>query len=86
MVIGFVLVSVAPTHIRKVYKELSDIPEVIELNALFGEYELIAKIEAENIENLANIVIDKIRKIKGISDTRTLRGIKLQNKQKGWLK
>lgn len=82
MVIGFVLISVAPSHIRKVYKELSNVQEVIEINVLFGEYDLIVKIEAENIENLANIVIDKIRTIKGISDTRTLRGVKLQNKQK----
>lgn len=80
MVIGFVLISVAPPHIRKAYKELSNVPGVVELNALFGEYDLIAKIEVENVEDLTKIVLDKIRTIKGISNTRTLRGIKIQNK------
>ena len=81
MVIGFVMISVRPPNVRKVYNELSKIPEIIELNALFGEYDLMAKIEAEDVDKLANIVIDKIRTIEGVSDTRTLRGVKLQDKQ-----
>jgi len=81
MVIGFVMISVRPPNVRKVYNKLSKLPEIIELNALFGEYDLMAKIEAENVEKLANIVIDKIRTIDGVSDTRTLRGVKLQDKQ-----
>ena len=78
MAVGFVLVSVEPSHIHKVFKELSNVPEVIEINTLFGEYDIIAKIKAEDAEKLGKIVIDKIRIIKGIADTRTLRGVKLE--------
>lgn len=81
MVIGFVMISVTPPNVKRVYNELSKVTEIVELNALFGEYDLMVKIEAENVDELAKIVIDKIRTIQGVSDTRTLRGVKLQDKQ-----
>ena len=80
MAVGFVLVSVEPSHIREVFKELSNVPGVVEINTLFGEYDIIAKIKAEDAEKLGKIVVDKIRIIKGIADTRTLRGVKLEGK------
>jgi len=70
------LISAAPAHEHEVYNKLSKIPEIIELHSLFGEYDLIAKIEAENFENIGNIVVSKIRIIKGIIDTKTLTGTK----------
>ncbi len=76
MAISFVLISAAPAHEHEVYNKLSKIPEIIELHALFGEYDLIAKIEAENFENIGNIVVSKIRTIDGIIDTKTLTGTK----------
>jgi DNA-binding Lrp family transcriptional regulator len=79
MNVGFVLISVKPSHIRKVFNEIYKIPDVLDVNTLFGEYDIIAKIEAESTEELGKIVIDKIRSIEGISDTRTLRGVKLGN-------
>jgi len=45
------------------------------LHALFGEYD-IAKIEAEDFESIGNIVVNKIRTIEGIIDTKTLTGTK----------
>ncbi len=76
MAISFVLISAAPAHEHEVYNKLSKIPEIIELHSLFGEYDLIAKIEAENFENIGNIVVSKIRTIDGIIDTKTLTGTK----------
>jgi len=46
------------------------------LHPLFGEYDLIAKIEAEDFEKLAEIVVNKIRKIEGVVETKTLTGTK----------
>ena len=76
MAIGFVLISAAPAHEHEVYNKLSKVPEIIELHSLFGEYDLIAKIEAEDFENIGNIVVNKIRTIDGIIDTKTLTGTK----------
>jgi DNA-binding Lrp family transcriptional regulator len=76
MAIGFVLISAAPAREHDVYNKLSKVPEVIELHPLFGEYDLIAKIEAEDFENLGVVVVNKIRSIDGVIDTKTLTGTK----------
>lgn len=80
MSVSYVLISVAPKYLKNVYKSLENIEEIIELTALFGEYDIIAKIQVEDVEKLANIIINKIRVIEGIVDTKTLRGVKLQGK------
>jgi len=80
MVIGFVLMHVSPLHEYEVFNKLSKIPDVIEVHPLFGEYDLIAKIEAEDYERIGEIVIQKIKTIEGITDTKTLTGIRLHRK------
>ena len=77
MVVGFVLMHVSPLHEYEVFNKLSKIPEVIEVHPLFGEYDLIAKIKAEDYESIGEIIIHKIKTIEGITDTTTLTGIKL---------
>ena len=79
MAIGFVLISAAPACEHDVYNKLSKVPEIIELHPLFGEYDLIAKIDAEDFEKLGSIVVNKIRTIKGVIDTETLTGTKFFN-------
>ena len=78
MVIGFVLMHISPLHEYEVYNKLSKIPEVIEVHPLFGEYDLIAKIEAKDYENIGEIIIQKIKTIEGITDTTTLTGMQLR--------
>jgi DNA-binding Lrp family transcriptional regulator len=76
MAVGFVLISTAPAKEHEVYNELLKVKEVVELHPLFGEYDLIAKIEAEDFNLLGQVVVDKIRSIPGVIDTKTLTGIK----------
>ena len=77
MVIGFVLMHVSPLREYEVFNKLLKLHEVIELHPLFGEYDLIAKIQAEDYESIGEIIIQKIKTISGIIDTTTLTGIKL---------
>ena len=77
MVIGFVLMHVSPLHEYEVFNKLSKLKEVVELHPLFGEYDLIAKIEAKDYEDIGEIVLRKIKTIEGINDTKTLTGIQL---------
>jgi DNA-binding Lrp family transcriptional regulator len=77
VVVGFVLIHVIPTHEYEVFNKLSKLKEIIELHPLFGEYDLIAKIEAEDYEDIGQIIIQKIKTIEGIIDTKTLTGVKL---------
>ena len=76
MAIGFVLITIAPTHEHDVSTKLSKVPEVVELHPLSGEYDLIAKIEAEDFDKLGTIVVNKIRSIEWVIDTKTLTGTK----------
>ena len=71
MAVGFVLITAATAHEHKVYKELSKVPEIVELHPLFGEYDLLAKIKADDFDNLGAIVVNKIRSIEGVRFTTT---------------
>ena len=70
--IGFVLVGTAPTKEKEVYQALLKIKEVVELYPLFGDYDLIAKVEAPDYNMIGEIVVSKIRAIDGVRTTKTL--------------
>ena len=76
LAIGFVLISTAPTKEHEVLDHLSTVKEIVEMHPLFGEFDLIAKIEVDDFNSLGGIVIDQIRGINGVIDTKTLTGIK----------
>ena len=73
MAIGFALLSISPLHEKEVFRALDkDIVEVVEVHPLFGEYDILIKIQSESIDSLGEVVLKKIRSIKGVSDTKTL--------------
>ncbi|HDN59732.1 Lrp/AsnC ligand binding domain-containing protein [Archaeoglobus sp.] len=76
MALGFVLIKVSPGKERKVYDTIASFEEVEELYPLFGEYDLIAKIVVRDFEELSDVVVNKIRSIDGVVETKTLTGAK----------
>ncbi|MBI4392447.1 MAG: Lrp/AsnC ligand binding domain-containing protein [Euryarchaeota archaeon] len=74
MAVGFVLISAAPAKEHEVYNALLKVPEIVELHPLFGEYDLIAKIEGPDFDTLGQIIVNKVRTIQGVMDTKTLTG------------
>ncbi len=74
MITAFVLISTVPTKEHEVYDELCKVKKIIELHSLFGEYDLLAKIEAQNPDELIQIIINEIRALEGVADTKTLTG------------
>ena len=76
MALGYVLIITAPSHEQYVYDKLSEVKEIIELHPLFGEYDILVKIECSDIDNIGEVVIKKIRALKGVVDTKTLIGTK----------
>ncbi len=74
MVIGFVLIETEPPHEKEVFKLLQSVEGVIEIHPLFGDYDIIAKVEAENFAELSELVVARIRRINGITNTKTLTG------------
>jgi len=73
MATGFALLTISPLHEKEVFEALNKkIPEVVEVHPLFGEYDILIKINCENIDNIGEIVIKKIRSLKGVVDSKTL--------------
>ncbi len=70
------MISTAPAKEHQVYNELLKIKEIVELHPLFGEYDLIAKIDAKDLDELGKIVVEQVRSIDGVADTKTLTGTK----------
>ncbi len=70
--IGFVLIDIEPTREKEVYEKLTKIADIVELYPLFGEYDLIAKVEAASYDAIGDVVVSKIRTIKGVKATKTL--------------
>jgi len=69
---GYVMITVQPGYEMKVVEYLQMIPEIIEINPLFGEYDIVAKVEFSHYAVLNNIVLKKIRPLVGIRDTKTM--------------
>lgn len=77
MVLGFVLISAAPGKEDRVYEALLKVPEITELHPLFGDYDLIAKVEAGDLDRLGQVVLESIRCVEGVTETKTLPGAKI---------
>ena len=72
MAIGFILISAAPAHEHEVYNKLSKVKEIVELHPLFGEYDIIAKVKVEDVSQLSDFIMEKVRSIDGVQRTSTL--------------
>ena len=70
--IGFVLIDIEPTREKEAYQKLLKIKDIVELYPLFGEYDLIAKVEADSYDAIGKLVVSKIRSIEGVKATKTL--------------
>ncbi len=59
--LAFVLVGLKHTDEREALEDLKALPEVKEAFVLFGEWDLLLKIETKSPEDLGTFVMDKIR-------------------------
>ncbi len=58
--------------LRGIKDEIQKIPGVKNVYGVFGRYDIIALVEAETMNDLANTVIDKIRELPSVQSTETL--------------
>ena len=75
---AYVLINCDLGSEEKVISELKSIEGVVEVHGTFGAYDILAKVKAELIEKLREIITWKIRKIGKIRSTLTLMGIENQ--------
>ena len=77
MIVGFIFIKTHPKMEVKTYRDLKKIKEITELTPLFGDYDIIAKIEARDFRKLSDIVLHKIRTHPGVDETITVPGTKI---------
>ncbi|MDP6905882.1 MAG: Lrp/AsnC ligand binding domain-containing protein [Candidatus Thalassarchaeaceae archaeon] len=74
MAVGFILITTKPGFENSVRDALSNVELVTGRWSVFGEYDIFVKIEAADEGDLTRCIIEDVRSIKGIVDTRTLIG------------
>jgi DNA-binding Lrp family transcriptional regulator len=71
MPLSYVLMNVQTGSEEKVLSEVRKVPNVKECHRVYGVYDLIAKVEADSMDALKEIVTWKIRRLDGVSSTLT---------------
>ncbi|MBC8444381.1 Lrp/AsnC ligand binding domain-containing protein [Candidatus Woesearchaeota archaeon] len=69
--LAYLLISVTENE-QKVVDKILELPEIKEAHILFGEWDVIAKVNMDSPEGLSAFVMDKIRPIKEIKLTSTM--------------
>ena len=77
MAIGFVLITTLPGEEDNVRNALDNIDLVTNGWMLFGEYDIIARVQADEEFALTRCIVEDIRSLSGIADTKTLIGAEL---------
>ena len=70
---AYILLSCKVDTEESILAELKSLESVKEITGLFGSYDIIVKLEATSEEKLKDIVVSKIRNLKKIRTTITLR-------------
>lgn len=69
---AFVLFKTEPSMERDVYVALSEMDAITETHALYGEYDLVARVEAESAKALTKLLMGDLRTVGGVKETETL--------------
>ncbi|MDH7602978.1 MAG: Lrp/AsnC family transcriptional regulator [Armatimonadota bacterium] len=72
MVRALVLMHVQRGKVPQTAKQLADMDEVVDVYSVAGEYDLVAIVQSEEYERLAEVVTEKIGSIETICRTTTL--------------
>ncbi|MBI1658044.1 MAG: Lrp/AsnC ligand binding domain-containing protein [Nitrosopumilaceae archaeon] len=78
MATAYVLINCELGSEESVVSELKSMDDVVEVHGTFGAYDILAKVESEQVEKLRETITWKVRKIPKIRSTLTLMGIEGQ--------
>jgi len=70
----FIFVSFLPNadiSQRELAKRISKFDRILEVHIISGEYDLLLKVRGKSLEEIGEIVIDKLRNINGVGKTLT---------------
>ena len=69
---AYILMKVRMGCEREAVAKLKEIKEISDLNELYGDWDIIAKVKVEKIEELDKLITEKIRSTKEIKLTSTM--------------
>jgi len=70
--LAWILISCEPGREREVYLQLLDMPVVSEVSVVYGELDLVARIDFENEKEMSKMLIEDMRHVEGVRKTETL--------------
>jgi len=71
-VLAYVLFKVSSGTEREVAQKLIELNEVLQADVIFGEYDVVAKILAKDLDALEDFVSDHVRNIPNVLVTSTM--------------
>jgi len=77
LAVGFVLITTEPGAELSVREAVSQFDSVVGQWIVFGGHDLFVKVEADDDLELTRCIVQEIRSVSGISDTRTLIGAEI---------
>jgi len=77
MAVGFVLMTTLPGQEATVLSGLDRIELVTQRWMLFGEFDLMARVQADDEYDITRCIVEDIRTLPGLKDSQTLIGAEL---------
>jgi len=77
MPVGFVLMTTLPGQEATVLSGLDRIELVTQRWMLFGEFDLMARVQADDEYDITRCIVEDIRTLPGLKDSQTLIGAEL---------
>ena len=72
MTTAYVLINCDLGFDTEIIDEIKQLDEVKEAHGIFGAYDIIVKLESDNVDNLRDVITWKIRKLNRVRSTLTL--------------
>jgi len=72
MVKGYILIKLLPGLESDALSQIRATPGVVDVNLVFGQWDVIAIAEAKTLFELAKVIVGEVRSIQGVQDTTTL--------------
>ena len=76
MVRAYVLISTSPGKAIEVVSRLAGQAGILQADAITGEYDAIAHIEAPDVAGVGSLIVEKIQRIEGVFKTVTCLAVK----------
>jgi DNA-binding Lrp family transcriptional regulator len=81
MVTAVVLLKAETHHVPGLAEKLAELEGVSEVFSVAGQYDLVALVRVHENEDLARVISDRMRKLRGITSSETLIAFKVYSKQ-----